>query len=49
MEVTGAAELLGFGREEEAEDTAYIEEMIAIRTEAKKAKMLEIMKGHKLI
>lgn len=31
-------ELLGFCREEEAEDTAYIEEMIALRTEAKKAK-----------
>lgn len=31
-------DLLGFGREEGTEDTAYIEEMIALRAEAKKAK-----------
>ena len=31
-------ELLGFGREAETEDTAYIEEMIALRAEAKKAR-----------
>ncbi len=31
-------ELLGFGKDEKEEDTAYIEEMIQKRTEAKKAK-----------